>query len=151
MSRVYKGKVVSIAAAALLCGNISIAATSVADGNTFDASNWNNGTNDTNITVVDSTNGSVDFDIYKTNDTNDTLDIDAGNNAAAILDWNKLGLNSSAILNFSGSNSVYLNKIINGGLAQLGERRVRNAKVRSSILLGSTNSSLLFQRSSIDK
>ena len=64
MSRVYKGKVVSIAAAALLCGNISIAATSVADGNTFDASNWNNGTNDTNITVVDSTNGSVDFDIY---------------------------------------------------------------------------------------
>jgi hypothetical protein len=28
---------------------------------------------------------------------------------------------------------------INGAVAQLGERRVRNAKVRSSILLGSTN------------
>ncbi len=32
-----------------------------------------------------------------------------------------------------------------GAVAQLGERRVRNAKVGSSILLGSTNSYLLHQ------
>ena len=111
MSKLYKGKVASIAAATLLMGNISLAATTVNDGKSFDASSWKNGSNDTNITVVDSTGGKVDFDIFTTNETNDTLEIDAGNNAAAILDWNKLDLNASAILSFSGANSVYLNKI----------------------------------------
>ena len=32
----------------------------------------------------------------------------------------------------------YLNIYVSGAVAQLGERRVRNAKVGSSILLGST-------------
>ena len=44
-----------------------------------------------------------------------------------------------AIRNVDFNLAVELHSRQQGAVAQLGERRVRNAKVRSSILLGSTN------------
>ena len=40
---------------------------------------------------------------------------------------------------FGSQTKVFTPFLVGGAVAQMGERRVRNAKVRSSILLGSTN------------
>ncbi len=49
------------------------------------------------------------------------------------------------MMNFVGAAPPLHNRFF-GAVAQLGERRVRNAKVRSSILLGSTKYFYSFQR-----
>ena len=114
MSRNYlsKRKLISFAAAALIAGNVVIADT-ISNGNTFDADSWQA---DTNVTVVDSTGGSVDFIL---NDTNDTLDIDAGYEGKAILEWNKLSIDADRILNFDGTDSVYLNKVTGSDVSNI--------------------------------
>ena len=60
-------------------------------------------------------------------------------------------LDSSSDEGYSGGSVGFFFADRLGAITEKDLSRVRNAKVRSSILLGSTNSSLLHQRSSIDE